>query len=101
MLYLLLILTTTLYNGAVCLFIYWLCWVFIAAPRLSPVEVSTGLLSSCGGQASRCSGFSCEAWALQYWAQWLWRTGSDAPWHVGLVSGPRIEHLSPVLTGGF
>ena len=64
MLYLLLILTTTLYNGAVCLFIYWLCWVFIAAPRLSPVEVSTGLLSSCGGQASRCSGFSCEAWAL-------------------------------------
>ena len=36
-----------------------------------------GLLSSCGAQASHCSGFSCcEAYGLQgTWAQKLWFTG--------------------------
>ena len=29
------------------LFIYWLCWVFVAVSRLPLVEVSGGLLSSC------------------------------------------------------
>ena len=50
------------------------------------------LLSSCGVQASHCSVFSCcRAQALGHagfgsygmWAQWLWRTGLVAPWHVG------------------
>ena len=31
-----------------------LCWVFTVARGLSPVEVSRGLLSSCGLPASRC-----------------------------------------------
>ena len=42
-----------------------------------------GLLSSCGAQASR-GGFSrCRTQALGSRAQWLWRTGFVAPWHVG------------------
>ena len=40
------------------LFIYWLCWVFVAAHGLS-VCGEQGLLSSCSAQASHCSGFSC------------------------------------------
>ena len=43
-----------------------------------------GLLASCRVQASHCGGFSCcRPWALGLWAQWLWHTGSVAPWHVG------------------
>ena len=86
------------------LFIYfWLHWVFVAACRLSLVEVSGGysslwcvgfslqwflLLRSTG---SRHTGFSsCGTWAQQLWlagsrvqAQQLWRTGLVAPRHVG------------------
>ena len=53
------------------LFIYlfmWLCWVFVAARRLSLVAVSGGTLR-CGVWASYCSGFSFGgAWALGTWA---------------------------------
>ena len=43
------------------LFIIWLCWVFVAACRLSLVAVSEGY-SSCGARASHCGGFSrCRA----------------------------------------
>ena len=47
------------------LFIYfWLCWVFVAARRLSLVAVSGAALCS-GERASHCGGFSCcRAWAL-------------------------------------
>ena len=39
-------------------FFFWLCWVFVAAHRP---------LSSCGVQASQCSGFSrCSAQALEH-----------------------------------
>ena len=68
------------------LFIYWLCWVFVAVQRLSPVD-EWGLLSSCsmwasrcggsshfGAQALGCSGFKrcgpwaqCFSWALEHW----------------------------------
>ena len=74
------------------LFIYfWLHWVFIASPGLSLVVVSRGysplrcagfslwwllLLQSMG---SRHTGFS----SCGVWAQYLWRTGLVAPWHVG------------------
>ena len=42
----------------------WLCWVFVAARRLSLVAVSGGTLR-CGVWASHCGGLSCcGAWAL-------------------------------------
>ena len=33
-------------------------------------------------------------------AQWLWRKGLVAPWHMG-SSGPGIEPMYPALAGGF
>ena len=47
--------------SSVCLlFIYCLCWVFVAEWLFSSCG-EQGLLSSCGAQASHCGGFSCEA----------------------------------------
>ena len=81
---------------------FWLHWVFVAAHRLSLLEVS-GVYSSlqCTGFSlwwllllpstdSRCAGFSsCGTWAQQLWlvgsraqAQQLWRMGLVAPPHV-------------------
>ena len=85
------------------IFYFWLCWVFTAAHRLSPV-VASRVYSSlrCTGfslwwllllwsMGSRCSGFiSCGTRAQQLWLagsraqpQQSWRTGLVAPWHVG------------------
>ena len=48
----------------------------LCAGCLQPQWVSRVCVSSCGAQASRCSGFSCcRAWALRscsVWAQQLW-----------------------------
>ena len=67
------------------IFNFWLCWVFVAAHRLSLV-VESGVYSSL-----RCMGFSL--WWLLLWstgsrhagfsscgtqAQWLWLAGSRA-----------------------
>ena len=80
----------------VCLFIYWLCWVFVAACGLFLVMASGGY------SLFRCAGFSLR-WLLfvaeqglqgrglqQLWlegsraqAQQLWRTGLVALRHVG------------------
>ena len=38
-------------------FCFWLCWVFVAAPRLA--FVTSGGYSSCGVQAWHCGGSSC------------------------------------------
>ena len=48
----------------VCLFYFWLCWVFIAVCGVSLLAVSEpGLLSGCGTQTRHCSDFShCRAW---------------------------------------
>ena len=44
---------------------FWQHLVFVAALRLFSSCSERGLLSSCGGRASRCSSFSfCRAWAL-------------------------------------
>ena len=49
-------------NFIVC---FWLCWVVIAAHRLSLAGVSPGLLSNRGAQASHHGDFSCcRSWAL-------------------------------------
>ena len=55
---------------------FWLCWVFVAARRLSPVSVSGGY------SLLRCVGFSLQ-WPLLLWsmgsrhaAQQLWLVGS-------------------------
>ena len=39
----------------ICLFYFWLCWVFVAAHGLSLVAASL----RCGARASNCGGFSC------------------------------------------
>ena len=86
------------------IFIYlWLCWVFVAMCRLSPVGGEQGATPCCGAWASHCRGLSlrstgsrhaglssCGTWAQQLWlvgsrpqAQQLWHTGPVAPWHVG------------------
>ena len=52
------------------LFVYlWLRWVFADECRLFSDCSEQGLLSSCGAQASHCSGFCCCR------AQALWHTG--------------------------
>ena len=56
------------FNKFILFFYFWLPWVFIAAHRLSLVEVSGGY-SRCGARASHCCGFfCCGAWALGAWA---------------------------------
>ena len=40
-------------------FVFWLCWLFLAALGLSLVVVSGGILSSSGVRASHCGGVSC------------------------------------------
>ena len=65
------------------LFNFWLCWVFVAKCGLSLVVMSGATLHCCV-QTSHSGGPSCcRAQALGSWAQWLWRTGFVAPWHVG------------------
>ena len=47
---------------------FWLCWVFVAACRLSLVATS-GATLHCRGRASHCGGFPCcRARALGVWA---------------------------------
>ena len=97
------------------LFIYfWLCWVFVAARRLSLVVASRGYSSlRCVGfslrwllllrsMGSRHMGFSsCGSWALERrlsscgtQAQQLWLTGSRAQaqqlWCTGLVAPQHV-----------
>ena len=76
------------YHTVSSFFFHWLHWILVA-PSL--VVESWGY-SSCGVQASHCSGFSCfRAWALgcldfnscSSWAQYLWRKGLVAQKHVG------------------
>ena len=43
------------------MFIFWLCWVFVAACGLFSSCPEQGLLSS-GGVRACCSGFACGAW---------------------------------------
>ena len=95
----------------------WLCWVFIAAVW----AFSQGLLSGCGGWASRCSGISCYgAQALGPWSSgvaargliccslqapelWFNSCGAWAQSLCGLwdLPGPDIEPVSPALAGRF
>ena len=81
--------------------IFWLLWVFVAAPGLSLVAVSGGYsLLQCAGSSlpwllllrstgSRHAGFSsCSTWAQQ-----LWRTGLAAPRHVGSSRTKAQSHV--------
>ena len=65
----------------------WLCWVFVAASRLSLVVVSCGATLCCGARASHCGGFSCcGAQALEHLSfsscgSWALKCGlSPKPW---------------------
>ena len=94
----------TFFNKFIYSFIqFWLCWVFIAAPRLSLVVVSGGysslqrkgfslwwllLLQSMGSRHVGFSSCGMQAQQLQLTgsraqAQQLWHTGLVALWHVG------------------
>ena len=45
------------------IYIFWLCWVFVAAQAFLCCG-EQGVLSSCSAQASHCDGFSCGALGL-------------------------------------
>ena len=100
------------------IYLFWLCWVFIAARRLSLLVASRGYSSlQCTGfslwwllllrsMVTRLTGFSsCSTWAQQ-----LWLTGSRAQaqqlWHKVLVvlqhvGSSQTRALTHVLAGRF
>ena len=86
----------------------WLCWVFVAARRLSLVAVSGGTLR-CGVWASYCSGFSCYrpralgTRASVVVVRWLSSCAERALLLRGMwdLPGPGLEPVSPALPGGF
>ena len=73
------------------IYLFWLCWVFVAACKLSLAAASGGYTSlQCAGfslrwllllqsMGSRHAGFS----SCGTRAQSLWVAGLAAPWHVG------------------
>ena len=80
----------------------WLCWVFVAACRLSLITVAGATLlwcsgfslqrlvllrsTGCGARTSlvaACGLSSCGSWALGRRGSVVWLTGLVAPWHVG------------------
>ena len=63
------------------LFISWLCWVFVAVHRSSPIARERGLLFSCPEWASHCCGFSCGERAAVIEAPGLSHTGSAVAMH--------------------
>ena len=90
-------------------FIYfWLCWVFVAVPRLSLVVASRATLR-CGARASHCGGFSCCGARAQgtqasvVGAHGLSSCGSRAQLLCGMwdLPGPGLEPVSPALAGRF
>ena len=51
------------------IYLFWLCWVFVAVHRFFSSCGKRQLLSSCGVRASRGGGFSCcGAWLIGTWA---------------------------------
>ena len=68
------------------LFVYfWLLWVSVSPRSLFPVVVSRGY-SSCGVQASHCSGSSYGAWDLGSWASVV-----AVLWLLSLVASQYVE----------
>ena len=66
------------------MYLFCLCWVFIAAREALSSCSEWRLLSGCGAWASHGSGFSCcEAQTLGAWAQKLQLTDLVALRHVG------------------
>ena len=64
-----------------CIYLFWLYWVFVAAPRLSLVTASGGY-SSLWWSGSPCGGFSCYTGSRVCGLQELWGMGPVAPQHV-------------------
>ena len=85
-----------------------MCCVFLAAQAFS-LASARGLLSSCSGRASHCSGFSCcRAQALGYGASAVAARGLNScgpqDWFFrGMwdLLGSGIELMSPALVGRF
>ena len=89
-------------------FMFWLCWIFIAAHRLFSTCGEQGLLC-CGLRASHCGGFSCpQAWVLGarpsvVAARGLSSCGAGASLlhSVWDLPGSGIKPVSRALAGGF
>ena len=48
-----------LFFNCILFYVFWLCWVFIAAHGLPLVTASMGATLHCIARASHCDGFSC------------------------------------------
>ena len=77
-------------------------WVFVTARAFSSCG-EQGLLSSCGVQASRCSGFPCyKAWALGCAGFSRRGTRAQSPCSMRDLPGPGMgPSVTPELAGGF
>ena len=90
---------------------FWLCWVWVATHRLSPLVVSMGyfLLVMCGLLIAVVSLVAeCRLWGLQQLrlmssrarAEYLWRNGFNCSTARG-ISPDQGLNPCPVLAGGF
>ena len=90
---------------------FWLCWVWVATHRLSPLVVSMGyfLLVMCGLLIAVVSLVAeCRLWGLQQLrlmssrarAEYLWRNGFSCSTARG-ISPDQGLNPCPVLAGGF
>ena len=95
---------------------FWLCWVFVAARRLSLVAASGGhsllrcagfslrwLLLLCSTGSTRAGFSSCGARASVVVARGLSSCGAQAFLLCGMwdLLGPGLDPMSPALAGGF
>ena len=83
------------------IYYFWLCWVFVAACRLSLVAAA-GATLPCGARASHCGGLSCSgAWALGARASLVAARGLKLLRGMWDLPGAGLEPVSPALAGGF
>ena len=78
--------------------IYWLCWVFSVACRLSLAAASGGCSVVRG---LRIVGFTCGAWTLEGMGFSSCGAWSQLPCDLWNLPGPGIEPMSPALAGKF
>ena len=84
-----------------CIFVFWLWWVFTVAVRRGYSSLSWAQaphysgFSYCRAQALHCSGFSSSNARPQK----LWLTGLFATWHVGSFQTRDRTRVSPALQG--
>ena len=79
----------------ICLFYFWMQWVFV-------VECGLSLVAASGGYSLLgCVGFSCGAWALLVWFSVSCGAQTYLLHVMWGLSGPDFKTVSPPLAGGF